>query len=422
MPLWQKSSFFWGTGAAGGREGKKCGRALCPAETERRRPGRGKRKVYNRAAGIEILNYGITRLGNWRGAGGMRQRHGAENPGGGTAGKIRAAVLLETGKGKEKVMKKSLVVLAFGTLGLGIAEFGMMSILSAAAEGLGISIAKAGHLISAYALGVCFGAVALVFLSRGKPLKTLLIALMAVMCAGNLLAVFAPNYELMMMARFISGLPHGGYFGVAGIAAKKLAARGKEVEAVSVMISGMTVANLLGIPMASYLTHIMSWHMLFAVVAAWGLFTIYAIREWVPDIAPLPATNFRAQFAFLQKPQPWLLLATIMLGNGGLFCWYSYINPIMVETAGFPFYYMAGIMMLAGLGMVLGNFVSGRLSLRVPAVELTMAMIGLMFLASAGILLLAPQPVRRFQPGAVADYRDGKGRRNPRRFRCAGGI
>lgn len=175
-------------------------------------------------------------------------------------------------------MKKSLVVLAFGTLGLGIAEFGMMSILSAAAEGLGISIAKAGHLISAYALGVCFGAVALVFLSRGKPLKTLLIALMAVMCAGNLLAVFAPNYELMMMARFISGLPHGGYFGVAGIAAKKLAARGKEVEAVSVMISGMTVANLLGIPMASYLTHIMSWHMLFAVVAAWGLFTIYAIR------------------------------------------------------------------------------------------------------------------------------------------------
>lgn len=348
--------------------------------------------MYNRAAGIEILNYGITRLGNWRGAGGMRQRHGTENPGGGTAGKIRAAVLLETGKGKEKVMKKSLVVLAFGTLGLGIAEFGMMSILSAAAEGLGISIAKAGHLISAYALGVCFGAVALVFLSRGKPLKTLLIALMAVMCAGNLLAVFAPNYELMMMARFISGLPHGGYFGVAGIAAKKLAARGKEVEAVSVMISGMTVANLLGIPMASYLTHIMSWHMLFAVVAAWGLFTIYAIREWVPDIAPLPATNFRAQFAFLQKPQPWLLLATIMLGNGGLFCWYSYINPIMVETAGFPFYYMAGIMMLAGLGMVLGNFVSGRLSLRVPAVELTMAMIGLMFLASAGILLLTPQP------------------------------
>lgn len=288
-------------------------------------------------------------------------------------------------------MKKSLVVLAFGTLGLGIAEFGMMSILSAAAEGLGISIAKAGHLISAYALGVCFGAVALVFLSRGKPLKTLLIALMAVMCAGNLLAVFAPNYELMMMARFISGLPHGGYFGVAGIAAKKLAARGKEVEAVSVMISGMTVANLLGIPMASYLTHIMSWHMLFAVVAAWGLFTIYAIREWVPDIAPLPATNFRAQFAFLQKPQPWLLLATIMLGNGGLFCWYSYINPIMIDVAGFKSYSMAGIMIIAGLGMVLGNYAGGRLSGRVSPVCLTTCMIALMFTASLLMFFWASQ-------------------------------
>ena len=287
-------------------------------------------------------------------------------------------------------MKKSLVVLAFGTLGLGIAEFGMMSILSAAAEGLGISIAKAGHLISAYALGVCFGAVALVFLSRGKPLKTLLIALMAVMCAGNLLAVFAPNYELMMMARFISGLPHGGYFGVAGIAAKKLAARGKEVEAVSVMISGMTVANLLGIPMASYLTHIMSWHMLFAVVAAWGLFTIYAIREWVPDIAPLPATNFRAQFAFLQKPQPWLLLATIMLGNGGLFCWYSYINPMLTNVSGFSAESITPLMILAGFGMVMGNLISGRLSDRYSPGKVGTAAQALICLMLLLIFFLSP--------------------------------
>ena len=287
-------------------------------------------------------------------------------------------------------MKKSLVVLAFGTLGLGIAEFGMMSILSAAAEGLGISIAKAGHLISAYALGVCFGAVALVFLSRGKPLKTLLIALMAVMCAGNLLAVFAPNYELMMMARFISGLPHGGYFGVAGIAAKKLAARGKEVEAVSVMISGMTVANLLGIPMASYLTHIMSWHMLFAVVAAWGLFTIYAIREWVPDIAPLPATNFRAQFAFLQKPQPWLLLATIMLGNGGLFCWYSYINPMLTNVSGFSAESITPLMILAGFGMVMGNLISGRLSDRYTPGKVGTAAQALICLMLLLIFFLSP--------------------------------
>lgn len=109
------------------------------------------------------------------------------------------------------MMRKSLIALAFGTLGLGIAEFGMMSILSAAAAGFNISISKAGHFISAYALGVCIGALALVFLARGKSLKTLLISLMALMCIGNAMAVFAPTYEFMLLARFISGLPHGGF-------------------------------------------------------------------------------------------------------------------------------------------------------------------------------------------------------------------
>lgn len=287
-------------------------------------------------------------------------------------------------------MKKSLVALAFGTLGLGMAEFGMMSILSAVAAGLNLSVSKAGHFISAYAIGVCVGALALVFLSRGKGLKTLLIALMALMCLGNIMAVFAPNYEFMILARFISGLPHGGYFGVAGIVAKKLAAPGKQVEAVAIMISGMTIANLLGIPIASYVTHIVSWHMLFALVAIWGLVTIYVIRKWVPVMEPSRATDFKSQFQFLKKPLPWLLLATIMFANGGLFCWYSYINPIMVDTAGFKFYEMPGIMMIAGLGMVLGNYISGKLSIYISPVKLTAAMIALMSFASVLMIFMAP--------------------------------
>lgn len=141
-------------------------------------------------------------------------------------------------------MKKSLAALAFGTLGLGMAEFGMMSILSVVAAGLNISIPEAGHFISVYALGVCSGAVLLVFLSGNRPLKTLLIILMFIMCIGNFLAVIAPNYTFMLAARFISGLPHGGFFGVAGIVAKRLAPRNKQVEAVATMISGMTIANL----------------------------------------------------------------------------------------------------------------------------------------------------------------------------------
>lgn len=279
-------------------------------------------------------------------------------------------------------MKKSLIALAFGTLGLGISEFGMMSILSVVAESLKISISDAGHFVSMYAIGVCIGAILLVFLSKNHSLKTLLIILMVIMCLGNLIAVLAPNYETMLIARFISGLPHGAFFGVAGIAAKHLADKGRETEAVCIMISGMTVANLLGIPLASFITHIVSWHMLFLIVVLWGLFTIFSICVFVPSLPSVVYKNFSSQFAFLKHRLPWLLLATIMLGNGGLFCWYSYINPIMVDSAGFIPAAMAPIMLLSGLGMVLGNFTSSRLSSKISPVMVTLFMVGLIFISS----------------------------------------
>ena len=140
-------------------------------------------------------------------------------------------------------MKKSLIALAFGTLGLGIAEFTMMGILPYVARDLNISIPVAGHFISAYALGVCAGAPMLI-VARKRPLKHILLVLMALMLVGNLGAAMAPDYWLLLAARFISGLPHGAYFGVASIVAGKLADEGKSSEAVSIMIAGMTVANL----------------------------------------------------------------------------------------------------------------------------------------------------------------------------------
>lgn len=286
-------------------------------------------------------------------------------------------------------MKKSLIALAFGTLGLGIAEFGMMSILSAVAAGFDISIPLAGHFVSVYALGVCVGAIILIFLSRGKPLKTLLIILMVVMCLGNILAAAAPNYTFMLAARFISGLPHGGFFGVAGVVSKKLAPANKQVEAMTIMISGMTFANLIGIPLASLLTHLFSWHMLFVLVALWGFVTIYFIYKWVPDIAMPPVKSFKSQFYFLKKPLPWLLLTTITLGNGGVFCWYSYINPIMVNIAGFQSHSMSMIMLLSGIGMVLGNFISGKLSDKFSPVIITKIMVCLMLAASVTMVLFA---------------------------------
>ena len=151
-------------------------------------------------------------------------------------------------------MKKSLIALAFGTLGLGIAEFVMMGILPDVAKDLGISIPVAGHFISAYALGVCVGAPVLI-LARKHPLKHILLVLVTLMMVGNTCAALAPNYWVLLLARFISGLPHGAYFGVASIVAEKLADKGKGSEAVSIMIAGMTIANLFGVPLGTSLSN-----------------------------------------------------------------------------------------------------------------------------------------------------------------------
>lgn len=258
-------------------------------------------------------------------------------------------------------MKKSLIALAFGTLGLGIAEYVMMAILPYIAEGLQVSIPEAGHLISAYALGVCVGAPLLV-LARKLPLKHILLWLALVMIVGNLCAAVAPNYWVMMAARFVSGLPHGAYFGVASIVAEKLADKGKGSEAVSIMIAGMTVANLFGVPLGTSLSTMLSWRYTFLLVGAWGVLVLYYIWKWVPQVEGLPDTGLKGQFRFLKKPAPWLILGATMFGNGAIFCWYSYINPLLTDVSGFSEESITFLMVLAGFGMVMGNLTGGRLA------------------------------------------------------------
>ena len=258
-------------------------------------------------------------------------------------------------------MKKSLIALAFGTLGLGIAEYVMMAILPYIAEGLQVSIPVAGRLISAYALGVCAGAPMLV-LARKLPLKRILLGLAVVMMIGNLIAAVSPNYWVMLVARFISGLPHGAYFGVASIVAEKLADKGKGSEAVSIMIAGMTVANLFGVPLGTSLSTMLSWRYTFLLVGAWSVLVIYYIWKWVPQVEGLPDTGFKGQFRFLKKPAPWLIMGATMFGNGAVFCWYSYINPLLTDVSGFSAESITFLMILAGFGMVVGNLLGGRLA------------------------------------------------------------
>ena len=288
-------------------------------------------------------------------------------------------------------MKKSLIALAFGTLGLGIAEFTMMGILPYVAADLNISIPVAGHFISAYALGVCAGAPMLI-LARKRPLKHILLALMALMLVGNLGAAVAPDYWLLLAARFISGLPHGAYFGVASIVAGKLADEGRSSEAVSIMIAGMTVANLFGVPLGTSLSHMLSWRVTFLLVGCWGLIVLYYIWRWVPVVEGLKDTGFKGQFRFLKTPAPWLILGATALGNGGVFCWYSYITPLLTNVSGFSPESVTALMVLAGFGMVVGNLVSGRLSDKYTPGKVGMVVQGMICIVLLMLFFLSPNP------------------------------
>ena len=288
-------------------------------------------------------------------------------------------------------MKKSLIALAFGTLGLGIAEFVMMGILPDVAKDLGISIPVAGHFISAYALGVCVGAPVLI-LARKHPLKHILLALVTLMMVGNTCAALAPNYWVLLLARFISGLPHGAYFGVASIVAEKLADKGKGSEAVSIMIAGMTIANLFGVPLGTSLSNSISWRVTFLLVGCWGVIILYYIWRWVPHVEGLKDTGFKGQFRFLKTPAPWLILGATALGNGGVFCWYSYINPLLTEVSGFTAESITALMVLAGFGMVVGNLVSGRLSDRYAPWKVGATVQAMICIVLLLIFFLSPYP------------------------------
>ena len=258
-------------------------------------------------------------------------------------------------------MNKGLFALAMGTFSLGIAEFLMMGILSEIASEMGVGVAQAGHLISAYALGVCMGAVMLMF-ARSLPLRRIMVILGVVIAVGNLCASVAWDYWSLFAFRFVSGLPHGCFFGVGAIVAQKIAPEGKQVRAVAYMITGMTVANLVGVPGGTYLTNNFSWRLAFLIVGIVGVLTAIALRVWIPALPPMENRGFKSQFRFLKTLPPWLIFGGVLFGQIGLYCWYSYIDPQLTQVSHFTQDDLSWLMVLAGAGMVGGNLLSGRLS------------------------------------------------------------
>lgn len=259
-------------------------------------------------------------------------------------------------------MKLSLLPLALGGLTIGITEFVMMGLLPDIAHDLNISIPQAGHLISAYALGVVIGAPLLVIAGRNFPPKKMLLAMAIMLTLFNALSIIAPGYNLLFASRFLSGLPHGAFFGVGAVVASRLADVGKEARSIAIMFSGLTIANVVGVPLGTYIGHNYSWRYTFVVVTIIGLITVITLLLLMPKLESKRIDSIKTQLQFFTKVDAWLIIFIVAIGTGGLFCWISYIAPLLTEISGFSTENVPYILILAGLGMVVGNFIGGRLA------------------------------------------------------------
>ena len=256
-------------------------------------------------------------------------------------------------------MKKGLIALAAGAFALGFAEFVLMGIITNVAAGVGVTVPEAGGFISAYAIGVCFGTLILVFGHSIAP-KRLLMAFMLLCCVGNAMAALAPSAGILTAARFISGMPHGAFFGTATIAARAMADKGQEGRAVAVMVLGQTLANTIGVPFGTLLAGMVSWRAAFVFVAIWALCSLLLIWRLVPQIEAVADAGLAGQFRFLGKPGPWIVLGAVFLGNTGIFCWWSYVSPWLETVGGWSATMLPALLVLAGLGMIVGSQLGGR--------------------------------------------------------------
>jgi DHA1 family arabinose polymer transporter-like MFS transporter len=267
------------------------------------------------------------------------------------------------------MVKKSLIPLAIGGFGIGMTEFVMMGILPDVASRMNISIPEAGHLISAYALGVVVGAPTLVGMLGRRPPKSILIGLMILFTVFNAFSAFAPNYNVLLVSRFLAGLPHGAFFGVGAVVASRLADKGKRASAVATMFAGLTIANIIGVPIGTYVGHNFSWRYTFIIVAAIGVLAAVSLKQWIPYLEPNRSGGFIADLHIFRRIDLWLAVAITSIGTGGLFAWFSYIAPLLTDVSLFSPGSIPLIMTLAGVGMTVGNLVGGRLADKIAPIK-----------------------------------------------------
>jgi DHA1 family inner membrane transport protein len=254
------------------------------------------------------------------------------------------------------------LALAVGGFGIGTGEFGIMGLLPDVAGDIGVSIPVAGHVISAYALGVVVGAPVIAVLAARLSRRMLLLALMTAFAAGNVASALAPHYGWLVVLRFLTGLPHGAYFGVASLVAAKIAQPNQRARAVGRVMLGLAVATLLGVPLATSLGQTLGWRAAFAAVGVIGALAILLIWRFVPaDAADADASPFR-ELGALRRLQVWLTLGIGAVGSGGMFAVFSYITPTLVIVAGIRESLVPFVLCVFGTGMIIGNVAGSRLA------------------------------------------------------------
>ncbi|GAA1344487.1 MFS transporter [Arthrobacter roseus] len=259
-------------------------------------------------------------------------------------------------------VKFAVVALAVGGFALGTTEFSIMGLLPEVSAGLGVSITDAGVLISAYALGVVVGAPILAAATARMSRRKLVLGLMVLFTIANASSYFAPTFEWLILTRFISGLPHGAYFGVAVLIAASLVGPTKRAQAVAMVMLGLSVANVVGVAAVTWLGQNAGWRHMFTVVAVVGLLTIVLLYFFVPAQSVHAGASIRRELGALASLQVWLTLFIGIVGFGGFFAVYSYIAPTMTDVSGFPSSAIPIITSVYGLGMVAGNIIGGKLA------------------------------------------------------------
>lgn len=276
----------------------------------------------------------------------------------------------------------SLAALSLGGLAIGTTEFASMGVLPGFAGDLGVSVPTAGAAISAYALGVVVGAPLIALVGARWPRKRLVVALAVALVVFNALSAAAPAFLPFVGLRFLAGLPHGAYFGTAAVLGSALVPPQRRARALAAVMLGLTIANIVGVPAATWIGETLGWRSAYVAVTVVALVTVVAVVTLVPSPPGDRGGSLRGELTALRRTQVWLTLGVIAAGFGGLFAVYSYISPILTTLAGVSATTVPLLLGALGVGMTIGNVAGGRFAERAPRATIAIALA-----AYTGVLL-----------------------------------